>query len=100
MQLEWWFDIVRLRLRSLLRRNAVEGEMDRELQFHLDQEIEKNICLGLPPAEARSAALRCLGAVTQIRRNAATCAAQAGSRASFATFNTQAGCLSKPRCSR
>lgn len=67
MQLEWWFDIVRLRLRSLMRRNAVEGEMDRELQFHLDQEIEKNIRLGLPPAEARSAALRRLGAVTQIR---------------------------------
>jgi hypothetical protein len=67
MHLERWLDIVRLRLRSLLRRNALEGEMDRELQFHLDQEIEKNIRLGLPPAEARSAALRRLGAVTQIR---------------------------------
>jgi predicted permease len=67
MQLERWFDIVRLRLRSLLRRNAVEGEMDRELQFHLDQEIEKNLRLGLTRAEARSAAVRRLGGITQIR---------------------------------
>src|SRR5207249_4413843 len=67
MHLQRWLDIVRMRLRSLLRRNNVERELDRELRFHLDQEIEANIHRGLAPAEARSAALRHLGGVVQIQ---------------------------------
>jgi predicted permease len=67
MHVERWLDIVRLRLRSLLRRDAVERELDRELHFHLDQEIEKNVGLGMAPSAARSAALRCLGGVAQIQ---------------------------------
>jgi hypothetical protein len=67
MHLERWLDIVCLRLRFLLRRSAIEREMDRELQFHLDQEIEANVRRGLSPPEARSAALRRLGAVVQIQ---------------------------------
>ena len=67
MHPERWFDVVRLRLRSLLRRGAVERELDRELQFHLDQEIEKNVRLGLTPSAARSAALRRLGGIAQIQ---------------------------------
>jgi predicted permease len=67
MHPERWFDIVRLRLRSLLRRGAVERELDRELRFHVDQEIEKNVRLGLTPSEARSAALRRLGGIAQIQ---------------------------------
>jgi hypothetical protein len=42
MHLERWLDMVRLRLRSLLRRGAIEQVLDRELRFHLDQEIEAN----------------------------------------------------------
>jgi predicted permease len=41
--------------------------LDRELQFHLDQEIEKNVRLGMSPSGARSAALRRLGGVAQIQ---------------------------------
>jgi predicted permease len=67
MHAERWFDILRLRLRSLLRRSAVERELDRELGFHLDQEIEKNVRLGLAPSAARSAALRHLGGIAQIQ---------------------------------
>ncbi|MFN7992295.1 MAG: ABC transporter permease [Bryobacteraceae bacterium] len=67
MQWEPWFQIVRLRLRSLLRRGVLEQELDRELQFHLEQETEKNLDLGLTPSEARSAALRRLGGVAQIQ---------------------------------
>src|SRR5271170_7215119 len=55
----------RLRLRSLFRRDTVEGELDDELQFHLERLIEKGIADGLPPQEARYAALRILGPVTQ-----------------------------------
>lgn len=67
MHLERWLDIVRLRLRSLLRRNTVEKELHRELQFHLDQEIEANLRRGSEQSEARSAALRRLGGVAQIQ---------------------------------
>src|SRR5437868_6472616 len=61
-----WFDIARLRLRSLVRRGRLETELDRELRFHLDQQAAENIALGMEPDEARRAALRSLGAVTQI----------------------------------
>src|SRR5215471_3281162 len=67
MHPERWFDIVNLRLRSLLRRGAVERDLDRELRFHLDQEIEKNVGLGLSPEPAQSAALRRLGGIAQIQ---------------------------------
>ncbi len=67
MRPERWFDVVRLRLRSLLRRDAVERELDRELRFHLDEEIEKSVRLGLTPEAARSAALRSLGGIAQIQ---------------------------------
>jgi predicted permease len=62
-----WFHIVRLRLRSLLRRNRVESELERELRFHLEQETEANLRLGLLPPTARQAAIRRLGGVAQIQ---------------------------------
>lgn len=67
MHPERWFDMACLRLRSVLRRGAIERELDRELLFHIDQEIEKNIRLGMHPSIARSAALRRLGGAAQIQ---------------------------------
>src|SRR5215831_16022339 len=67
MHWERLFDVARLHLRSLLRRRAVEQELDRELQFHLDQEIEKNISFGLTRSEARFAAIQRLGGMAQIQ---------------------------------
>src|SRR5689334_21464705 len=67
MHWQRWFDVMRLRLGSLMRLRAIEQELDLELQFHLDQEIEKNACLGLTPSEARFAALRRLGGIAQIQ---------------------------------
>jgi predicted permease len=54
----------RLRLRSLFRRGNVEQELDAELRYHLDQLIEENIASGMPPDEARWAALRAIGGIT------------------------------------
>src|SRR5258707_9265232 len=59
--------IVRLRLRTLFARDRVEQDLDRELAFHLDQQIEENICRGMTQDEARLAALRSLGGVAQIQ---------------------------------
>ena len=58
---------VRLRLRSLFRRTAVERELEDELRFHLDQLVEENIAAGLSPEDARSSALRSLGGAAQIQ---------------------------------
>lgn len=67
MHSERWLDILRLRLRSLFRRGAVEQELDRELRFHLDKETEANQTLGLTPEGARNAALRRFGGAAQIQ---------------------------------
>ena len=62
-------DILRLRLRSLFSRGKVEQELDEELQYHLDREIEAHtaagIRAGMSPAEARRAALRLVSGLEQ-----------------------------------
>jgi predicted permease len=54
-------------LRARFVRNRFEGEMDDELRFHLDRQIEDNIAGGMTREEARSAALRNFGGVEQIK---------------------------------
>jgi putative ABC transport system permease protein len=56
-----------LRLRSILRRPKVEAELDYEISFHLQQQIEENIAAGMNPEAARHAALRTFGASSQIK---------------------------------
>lgn len=36
-----WRGILRMRARSLFKRDQVERELDKELRFHLDQQIEE-----------------------------------------------------------
>lgn len=56
-----------LRLRSLFRGPDVEHELDAELRFHLDQQIEENMAAGMSAEEARYAARRTIGGLAQIR---------------------------------
>ncbi len=42
-----------IRLRALFRRDAVEDELDDELRFHFDHQVEKFVQSGLPLPEAR-----------------------------------------------
>src|ERR1041384_7504950 len=67
MRLEQWLYAVPLRLRSLFRRNAVEKELEDELQFHLDQHAELDVARGLSPDQARSNAVRALGGLTRVK---------------------------------
>ena len=39
------------RLRALFRRNAVEGELDEELRFHLEKQVQKLMQTGVARAE-------------------------------------------------
>src|SRR5436190_7029982 len=61
------FNKLRLRIRALLFKSRMEKELDEELQFHLEKEIEQNISLGMNPEEARSAALRSFGGVERVK---------------------------------
>jgi len=58
---------LRLRFRSLLRKNDVEQELSDELRFHLQGLIEEKVAKGMPAEEARYAALRELGGMEQIK---------------------------------
>jgi putative ABC transport system permease protein len=52
-------------LRGFARRRQIEAEAAEELQFHLDQEIAANVARGMSSTEAKQAALRAFGGVTQ-----------------------------------
>src|SRR6185503_10892153 len=58
---------LRLGLRALFRRTEMERELDEELRFHLEKEIEQNLARGMGPDEARWAALRSFGGVDQVK---------------------------------
>src|SRR5437899_48232 len=55
------------RLRALFRRNAVEGELDNELRFHFEQQVEKHVKSGLTRAEAVRQARLTLGGIEQMK---------------------------------
>jgi putative ABC transport system permease protein len=65
MRFEHWFYTLPLRLRSLFRRAQVERELDEELQYHLERQIEEHLAKGMTAEEARYAALRAMGGVEQ-----------------------------------
>src|SRR5688572_15662950 len=63
MRFGHWLYTLPLRLRSLFKRKAVDRELDEELRYHLDQQIQQNIARGLTPEEARYAAIRALDGI-------------------------------------
>ena len=50
----------------------IERELDEELQYHVDRQIEEDIASGAAPDEARRAGRRLRPASSSARRNAAT----------------------------
>jgi predicted permease len=50
-------------LRALFRRKKVETELDSELRFHIEAQIENNIRAGMSPKDARRSALREFGGI-------------------------------------
>jgi predicted permease len=57
------------RLRALLRRRAVEAELDEELRFHFENEVEKHKSRGVAPEEARRRARLSFGGHNQIKED-------------------------------
>src|SRR5215475_9199434 len=60
-------DKLRLRIRALFLRPKMERELQEELRFHLEREIEENIARGMSPEEAHFAALRSFGGVERVK---------------------------------
>ncbi len=58
-----WFKILIARLRALFRRESVLRDIEEELRIHVEMETETNIKRGMPPEEARAAALKSFGAL-------------------------------------
>jgi predicted permease len=55
------------RLASLFRRSRLDSDLDEELRSHIDIATAENMTLGMNRKEARRAALRSFGGVTQTR---------------------------------
>ncbi len=56
-----------IRLRALLRRNAVENELNDELRFHFDQQVEKYVRGGLTREDATRRAGLEFGGLEQVK---------------------------------
>jgi len=54
----------------MFRKEQMEFELNEELRFHLEKEIEQNMARGLSYDEARLAALRSFGGVEQVKEQA------------------------------
>ena len=57
MRPEHWLYTVRLRLRSLFRRQQADDELDEELRYHIEQKTEQYLTKGFDPPEARRRAM-------------------------------------------
>ncbi|MPY90485.1 MAG: FtsX-like permease family protein [Luteitalea sp.] len=58
---------LKLRLRALFRRGTMEEELDEELSYHLERDIQRHIARGMSPDEARSAVRRSFGNVEALK---------------------------------
>lgn len=61
---------LRARAREVFQKKRIQRELDEELSFHLDHEIEKNIAQGMSIEEARRVALVAFGGMSRFREEA------------------------------
>ena len=71
MMREWWSKLRRLLAGRRGLANDLRSELAAEIDAHLAFEIQENIARGMPPDEARAAARRHIGNLTQIQERAA-----------------------------
>ena len=56
-------------LHALMRRSQAEYELDEELRYHIEQQTEQNIRMGMSSEEARYAARKAFGGVEQAKEH-------------------------------
>lgn len=57
---------LRVRARAIVASRQADRDLQDEIRFHLEQETEKNLALGMLPEEARRTALLSFGGATQV----------------------------------
>src|SRR5687768_13545497 len=62
-----WIRRLLLWMRAVTSRREVDNELTREMRFHLEMEVEKNLRSGMSPDEARRRALVDFGGVQRFR---------------------------------
>src|SRR5437660_3035970 len=62
-----WYYKLPLRFHSLFCKAKADQELNDEMQFHLQSQIDEYVAQGLDPVEARHAALRSLGGLEQVK---------------------------------
>jgi hypothetical protein len=87
-------DII-FRLRSLLRRTRVETELDDELRFHFEQQVEKHIRSGLSHQEAVRRARLFFGGMDQVKEECRDARGVQLMEASFRIFVTVCACCAR-----
>jgi putative ABC transport system permease protein len=65
-----WLDIIRLRLRSLVRRERLDTELDRELRGHLEQQVDEFVGRGMSRDDAVRIAASTFGGMQRVREEA------------------------------
>jgi len=60
-----WMTVIRMRIRALFFRAELEQELDEELRYHLDREVEEGMAAGMSPKDARYAAMRAVKEIEQ-----------------------------------
>jgi macrolide transport system ATP-binding/permease protein len=63
------FSDLLFRIRALFRRKAVENELDQELQFHVEQQVEKYLRAGLTREEAERRTRLEFGALGRVKED-------------------------------
>src|SRR5574340_1473837 len=53
------------KIAAIVRRRKLERDLDEEIHLHIELKTQENIAAGMPPEEARYAALRAFGGVQQ-----------------------------------
>ena len=95
-----WARVVAARLRGLFEHKRLERELDDEVRFHLEMQIEDNLKAGMNPAEARYAALRSFGAIEPMKESYRERRAFARSKRRRRTSATRCGLSARAPASR
>ena len=65
-----WLEQLRMRIEMLFHRGRAAESLDKELRFHIEQQIAENVEAGMSPEDARYAALRAFGNPALLRDQA------------------------------
>ena len=62
-----WHHRLYVVLRGLFRSSALERELNEELQFHFDRQVQENVAAGMTPEQARRSASIAIGTFDSAR---------------------------------